>query len=86
MKSEGVKKDSGMSRFLQLQGSSLLVAIEKLAEKHAGFESNFVLDRLWNKFRYCLSQINSYFTTVIQTVEYVSLTKILCYTSCTPLS
>lgn len=46
MKSEGVKKDSGMSRFSQLQGSSLLVAIEKLAEKHAGFESNFVLDHL----------------------------------------
>lgn len=37
IKTVGVKNDSDMSGFLQLQGSSLLLAIEKLSEKHARF-------------------------------------------------
>lgn len=37
MKTAGVKKHSGTSRFSQLWGSSLLIATEKPSEKHAGF-------------------------------------------------
>jgi len=37
MKTAGAKKDSGTSRFSQLQHSGLLKATEKLSEKHAGF-------------------------------------------------
>lgn len=86
MKTAGVKKDSGTFRFPQLQGSSLLVAIEKLSENQAGFEELLCVRSLVEQIQVLFkSNKFTFHHCYTNTVEDVSLTEI-CYTSCAPFS